>query len=96
MVWYFIDGFSFRQNDFPTEKNRDDFTRYIVQLENFEDIVFLCHKITERWWIDLSIKNEDKERYERHHFIPCSKLDYDIAMRSEVPDRWWQFYQKIM
>ncbi|MGN0033513.1 MAG: formimidoylglutamase [Candidatus Limimorpha sp.] len=96
MIWYFLEGFSIRQNDFPTEENRDDFKRYIVQLDNFEEIVFLCHKTTGKWWIDLSIKNLDKEKFERHHFIPCSKLDYDIAMRSEVPDRWWQFYQKVM
>ena len=38
----------------------------------------------------------DEQRIERHHFIPCSKEDYDQAMRNELPDKWWQFYQKLM
>ena len=85
MVWYFMEGFSLRQNDTPTNDNSDDFTKYIVRLEEYDEIVFLCHKTTGKWWMELS-----------NHFIPCSKNDYDMAMRNELPDRWWQFYQKLM
>ena len=85
MVWYFLEGFSLRQNDYPTAENRDEFTRYIVHLENYDDLIFLSHKTTGKWWMELS-----------DHFIPCSKNDYDLAMRNELPDRWWQFYQKLM
>lgn len=85
MIWYFMEGFSLRQNDTPTPENRDEFTRYIVSLENYDDIIFLCHKITGKWWMELS-----------GHFIPCSENDYDMTMRNELPDRWWQFYQKLM
>ena len=76
---------SLRQNDYPTAENRDEFTRYIVRLENYDEIVFLCHKTTGKWWMEIS-----------DHFIPCSKSDYDLAMQNELPDRWWQFYQKLM
>ncbi len=96
MVWYFLEGFSLRQNDFPTADNRDEFTRYTVRLEDYDDIIFLCHKTTGKWWLDLSFRSKNQEKYERHHFIPCSKSDYDMAMRNELPDRWWQFYQKLM
>ena len=41
-----------------------------------DDIVFLCHKISGKWWMDLSFKSKDKEKYERHHYIPCSREDY--------------------
>ena len=85
MVWYFLEGFSLRQNDYPTAENRDEFTRYIVHLEDYDDIIFLNHKTTGKWWMEIS-----------EHFIPCSKIDYDMAMRNELPDRWWQFYQKLM
>lgn len=85
MIWYFMEGFSLRQNDIPTTKNRDEFTKYIVRLEDYNDIIFLCHKTTGKWWMEIS-----------EHFIPCSKNDYDMAMRNELPDRWWQFYQKLM
>ena len=85
MVWYFLEGFSLRQNDFPTDDNRDEFTKYIVKLEDYDELIFLCHKATGKWWMEIA-----------DHFIPCSKSDYDMAMRNELPDRWWQFYQKLM
>ena len=85
MIWYFLEGFSLRQNDFPTTDNRDEFTKYIVKLEDYDELIFLCHKTTGKWWMEIS-----------EHFIPCSKSDYDMAMRNELPDRWWQFYQKLM
>lgn len=96
MIWYFMEGFSLRQNDFPNAGNMTDFKRYIVQLENYDDIIFLCHKTSGKWWMDLSFKSENKEKYERHHYVPCAKDDYDMAMQNELPDRWWQFYQKLM
>lgn len=85
MIWYFLEGFSLRQNDTPTNENRDDFKRFIVNLENYDDLIFLCHKISGKWWMEIG-----------SHFIPCSKDDYDTAMHNELPDRWWQFYQKLM
>jgi len=85
MIWYFLEGFSIRQNDFPTNDNRNDFKRYTVHLEDYDDIIFLCHKTSGKWWMDIG-----------NHFIPCSNDDYEMALRNELPDRWWQFYQKLM
>ncbi|MBO6027234.1 MAG: formimidoylglutamase [Bacteroidales bacterium] len=97
MIWYFIEGFSSRQDDIPTAETADDFKRYNVQIgDGEENVVFLCHKITGKWWIDMSFMHADDPRYERHHYIPCSVEDYDQAMRNELPDKWWQFYQKLM
>lgn len=96
MIWYFIEGFSLRINDFPNP-NSKDFKRYIVKMDNVEeDVIFLCHKISGKWWIDLSFKSKNREKYERHHYIPCSREDYELSMENELPDIWWQFYQKLM
>ena len=96
MIWYFIDGFVNRQDDLPTLESTD-FKRYNVQIgEGEENVIFLCHKIPVKWWIDMSFMLADDPRYERHHFIPCSKEDYEQAMSNELPDKWWQFYQKLM
>ena len=96
MIWYFIDGYSMRQDDIPTADSTD-FKRYNVQIgEGEENVIFLCHKVTGKWWIDMSFMHADDPRYERHHYIPCSKEDYDQAMNNELPDKWWQFYQKLM
>ncbi|MDR0970359.1 MAG: formimidoylglutamase [Lentimicrobiaceae bacterium] len=95
MMWYFVEGFMHRKDDYPTSES-SDFTRYTVQIEGNDDIIFLYNKYTERWWIDLSMAQKGNSKYEKHHFIPCSQKDYDMALREEIPDRWWQFYQKLM
>jgi formiminoglutamase len=59
-------------------------------------VVFLRSKITGRWWIDLSFGRNDRKKYEKHHYVPCSKRDYELALQDDIPDRWWQFYQKLM
>lgn len=95
MIWYFIEGFMNRKNDYPTPESQD-FSRYYVKIDGNDDIIFLRNKYNDRWWIDLSFDRSDRKKYERHHYIPCSKEDYEMAMREEIPDRWWQFYQKLM
>jgi len=96
MIWYFIEGFSKRIDDTPTPESKD-FIRYNVQIDAVdEDLVFLCHKVTGKWWMDILFVTEIGMRLERHQYIPCSKEDYDQAMRNELPDIWWQFYQKVM
>jgi len=96
MIWYFMDGVASRTGDLPKPGNQD-FTKYIVRIEGQqEDVVFLKSKKSLRWWIDLSLGRNDGSKFERHHYVPCSKDDYEQALRDELPDRWWQFYQKLM
>ena len=96
MIWYFLDGVASRTNDLPL-KDSADFAKYIVRIEGQdEDVIFLRSKKTDRWWIDLSFGRTDRKKYEKHHFVPCSKEDYDLALQDEIPDRWWQFFQKLM
>ncbi len=95
MIWYFIDGFVRRSSDVPKTDSRD-FARYTVRIEGQEeDVVFIRSKKTDRWWIDLSF-GRDRKKYEKHQFVPCSKRDYEQALQDDLPDRWWQFYQKLM
>jgi len=97
MIWYFIEGFSKRIIDTPNEYNSNDFVRYNVQLETVEDpLVFLCHKVSGRWWIDMQHSYNPQSLYKNHYYIPCSEQDYEQALQNELPDLWWQFYQKIM
>ena len=97
MIWYFIEGFSKRIADTPNENNSNDFVRYNVQLDTVEDpLVFLCHKVSGRWWIDLLHSYDSKNTLQRHYYIPCSERDYEQALHNELPDLWWQFYQKLM
>lgn len=96
MIWYFIDGFYNRSNEF-LHKSKKNFLKYTVSIkEHKEQIVFYKSKKSDRWWMDVPVKSDLKLKFERHHFIPCSYKDYQTALNDEIPDRWWQAYQKLM
>ena len=96
MIWYFIDGFASRTNEFPG-KIIDDFFKYHVSVkENEQPIIFYKSKKSERWWMEVNCPENIREKYERHYIVPCSFSDYHTACNDEVPDRWWQVYQKMM
>lgn len=96
MLWYFIEGFYNRLNDIPY-KYKNDFLKYTVTIQDHkEQIVFFKSKKSDRWWMEVPVKASIRTKYERHHFIPCSYKDYQTALKDEIPDRWWQAYQKLM
>ncbi|GAB4315092.1 MAG: formimidoylglutamase [Bacteroidales bacterium] len=96
MVWSFIDGYYARVHDFPFTDN-DRFVKYTVTIHDHgEELVFNKSKKSERWWMDVPVSDKMKTTYERHHLVPCSYADYEAACRNEIPDRWWQAYQKLM
>lgn len=95
-IWYFIDGFYFRKQDFPS-KEQDDFVKYIVSIEDHKDkIVFYKSKKSNRWWMEVACPTKLKSKYERQYLVPCSYKDYQTACKDDIPDRWWQVYQKLM
>jgi len=96
MIWYFIDGFYSRKGDFPPDKKKD-MVKYTVSLKDFKDeVIFYRSNKSERWWMEVPIRSKHRERYERHHLVPCSYQDYQTACQNALPDRWWQTYQKLM
>lgn len=96
MIWYLIDGFYNRIVQRPAS-DPEAFTRYSVQLSGFDDgIVFFRNKLTERWWMEVQCSDNIRERYKSHYIVPCTQNDYNDACNDEIPDRWWQAYQKLM
>jgi formiminoglutamase len=96
MIWYFLEGFALRQEDYPTEGN-ENFVKYYVGLSAHEnDLVFFKSKKTDRWWMQLPVSKEKERTLSRHVMIPCSYKDYIQANNQEIPDRWWRAYQKLM
>ncbi len=96
MMWYFLDGFSNRRNDFP-ENDSQDYVKFKVQIDNFEEeLVFLKSKKTDRWWMIVSSEDLVNQKYKRHQYVPCSYDDYQTALNHEIPDRWWKVQQKLM
>ena len=95
MFWCFIDGFYNRKKDFPT-RTSTEYTRFHVFLQdNKYEINFYKSNKSDRWWMEVPYPSHEKLKFERHTLIPCSYKDYEIACKDEIPDRWWQTYQKL-
>lgn len=94
MMWYFVDGFYNRKKDLPAT-NKPGFVKYRVTLKKSEhEIVFYKSKKSSRWWMEVPNPNA-RVKYHRHQLVPCSYKDYEIACKDEMPERWWQAFQKI-
>ncbi len=95
MIWCFLDGFGSRTNDLPW-LDRKRFTRFRIPIRgNEQELVFYKSGVSDRWWMDVPYRAEQEARLERHHLVPCSYADYQMACREEVPDRWWRTFQKL-
>jgi formiminoglutamase len=95
-IWYFIDGFYNRKMDFPI-KDKKFYVKYRVVIKEIQnEIVFYKSKKSDRWWMEVPCPTKLKSKYDRHYLVPCSYVDYQTALKEEIPDRWWQAYQKLM
>lgn len=95
MLWYFIDGFYNRKADFPA-CNKKEYTKYTVNLEeNEQELVFYKSPKSDRWWMNVPYHANFMKRYERHLMLPCDYKDYLTATENEIPERWFQTFQKL-
>ena len=95
MIWYFIDGFNNRKKDFPVG-SRQTYLKYMVNMQDGEnEVTFYKSDKSERWWMDVPYPSHNKIKFERHVLVPCSYNDYKTACDNEVPNRWWQTFQKL-
>ena len=84
MVWYFLDGFFNRKNDYPASK--DGLLEYVVDFRKLNyQLTFWKSSKSGRWWMQIPVAT--KRKHERHRLVPCSYQDYQAACREELPDR---------
>lgn len=96
MVWYFIEGFYNRRQDYPN-LSKDHYIKYFVSIQDgLYDIKFYKSKKTNRWWMEVPYPPDKKSRYERHNIVPCSYKDYETACSDDIPERWWQAMKKMV
>lgn len=96
MIWYVFEGFNQRKKDFPA-LNSDEFIKYTVPTADFKDgIIFYKSRKTDRWWMEVICGDDNQVKFASHYMVPCSYKDYLTACNNEIPDRWWQVYQKLM
>ena len=95
MIWYFLLGVSSRKRDYPFT-DKDEYTKYTVTMENGSyDVVFYKSGRSDRWWMEVPYPSKRGQKYERHFMVPCNYADYQRACTDDIPDRWWQTFQKL-
>lgn len=94
MVWYFIDGFYNRKQDFPLTPK----SQYIIYRASLKDgsgeMNFVKSKRSDRWWMQVPYPSGISEN-ERFHLVPCRYDDFNTAVNGEMPNLWWRTYQKL-
>jgi arginase family enzyme len=95
MVWYLMEGYHHRKNDFPIG-DKSTYTKYRVAIKDHDhELIFYKSDKSDRWWMDVPYPSSERSKYERHHLVPCSYADYQIACQDEMPDKWWKTFQKL-
>lgn len=88
MLWYFIEGFCFRSNEYPFG-TKENYIKYIVPIED-EELIFYKSNKTARWWIEIPFLTNVNNKLKRNTLLPCTHDDYLAACEQEIPERWWK------
>ena len=91
IIWYFIEGFHYRSNEYPFG-TKENYIKYIVTLE--EEVVFYKSNKTERWWIEIPFIAGQSNKLKKTTLFPCTHNDYLSACNGDVPERWWKAQRK--
>lgn len=95
LIWYFVWGVSNRKKDYPFA-DKSEYTKYTVSIQNGQyDVIFYKSGRSDRWWMEVPYPSKRGEKYQRHFMVPCSYSDYRLACNDDIPDRWWQTFQKL-
>lgn len=92
VVWYFVEGWNFRSNEYPFG-SKDHYLKYMVPLEE-EELVFYKSNKTDRWWIEIPFVAGGHNKLKKNTLLPCSYEEYLSACNQEMPERWWKAQRK--
>lgn len=95
LIWHFVEGLSNRTSDGKIG-NENEYTIYKVSsTEVEEELVFFKNNRNGRWWMNVPSHNRSHGKPIRYHMVPCNYEDYQQAMKGDIPDTWWNTYQKL-
>ena len=95
MIWYFVEGFKERKGDYPVA-SKSKYKKYHVAMETEEhELIFYKSDFSGRWWMEVPFPSDLKSKFIRHQMVPCSYADYELALSGEMPDRWFQTFEKL-
>jgi arginase family enzyme len=91
IIWYFIEGFHYRSNEYPFG-SKENYIKYIIPLE--EELLFYKSNKTDRWWIEIPFISNGNNKLKKSTLLPCSYDEYLAACNQEIPERWWKAQRK--
>jgi len=84
LIWYFLQGFSRRQGDFPASNK--GMLEYVVDIDKFDKLTFWRSPRSNRWWVQVPAESRKGE--DRHRLVPCRYEDYlEASGKQTLPDR---------
>ncbi|RNC92672.1 MAG: arginase [Allomuricauda sp.] len=92
ILWYFIEGLSFRIEERPNSKSKD-FTKFTVPTDS-EELIFFKSNITQRWWVEVPSILPEHTKTNSMALLPCIEQDYLDACNQIIPERWFKAYKK--
>ncbi|AWX43971.1 Formimidoylglutamase [Flagellimonas maritima] len=92
IIWYFIEGISFRIKEFPSSQS-EDFTKFTVPTDT-EELIFYKSHVTERWWVEVPTILPEHTKTNSSALLPCTEEDYLDACNQNIPERWFKAYRK--
>ncbi|MSP85504.1 MAG: arginase [Flavobacteriaceae bacterium] len=92
IIWYFIEGFNYRSNEYPYG-SKESYIKYMVPLEE-DKLTFFKSNKTGRWWIEIPFISPSNNKLKRNTLLPCSYEEYLVACGNEMPERWWKAQRK--
>lgn len=91
IIWYFIEGYHYRSNEYPFG-SKENYIKYIIPLE--EELIFYKSNKTDRWWIEIPFISSSNNKLKKSTLLPCSYEEYLGACNQEIPERWWKAQRK--
>ena len=93
MVWYFLEGFSLRFDEYPLDLNQD-FIKYSVPLTD-QIMVFYKSEKSQRWWLELTNDSHLNNKTKKPTLIACTEIDYESATHNDIPERWYNAIKRM-
>ena len=93
MIWYLTEGYYNRKKDVPL-KSKTDFVKYRVALKRADrrSSFTRARRANAGGW---KCRTQQQGALSSSPPCPRSYHDYEIALRDEMPERWWQAFQKL-
>ena len=93
MVWYFIEGYSLRFDEYPIAVNQG-FIKYSVQLSD-QTMVFYKSEKSQRWWLELTNDSHLNNKTKKAALLACTEKDYESALHDHIPERWYNAVRRM-